>query len=225
MSYMLTFTGNSSFLTTDYSPPIELDKNENYEMGLVDLQGYNSIPNIHSHNNMFYYDDKVIEIPPGSYEVEDIERYLKEAVGDAVTLQINANTNTLKCEIKCTVIINCEPSDSVCRMLGFNKRKLDANKKHESDNSVNILSVETIYIKCNITNGSYHNNEISHTLFHFSPNLPPGYKIVIHPMNVIYLPINCQTISNITLVLVDQTGKLVNFRGENITIGLHLKKI
>lgn len=52
---------------------------------------------------------------------------------------------------------------------------------------------------------------------------PQGYKIVEVPANVIYLPVNAKRLSSITLKITDQEGNLVNFRGETITIRLHLK--
>ena len=59
-----------------------------------------------------------------------------------------------------------------------------------------------------------------HTLF---PAVPPGYKIIEIPTQVIYLPITVHTIDNIQLRIVDQDGNFVNFRGEIITIRLHIK--
>ena len=53
----------------------------------------------------------------------------------------------------------------------------------------------------------------------------PGYKINEVPSDVIYLPINTRIINNISVNIIDQDGKLINFRGETITIRLHLKKI
>lgn len=49
-----------------------------YAIGLVNFEVYNSIPNIDSSNNKFYFndDDKVLEIPEGSYEVEDINKHI-----------------------------------------------------------------------------------------------------------------------------------------------------
>lgn len=45
MALTITLSGNSSILTADYFPPIELVKHLDYVCGLVDFQTYNSIPN------------------------------------------------------------------------------------------------------------------------------------------------------------------------------------
>lgn len=84
--------------------------------------------------------------------------------------------------------------------------------------------METVRIVCNITSGSFTNGYEDHIIHEFYPTVPPGYKIVEIPANVIYLPVNTTRIHNITVRLEDQTGHLINFRDETITLRLHLKK-
>jgi hypothetical protein len=67
------------------------------------------------------------------------------------------------------------------------------------------------------------NNKPVHTIHEFSPDVLPGYKINEVPKNIIYLPLNTNSISSVTLELVDQDGNLIDFRGETITIRLHLR--
>lgn len=55
-------------------------------------------------------------------------------------------------------------------MLGIKKNKvLERNKTHESDATVDIISVNTIQIQCNILQGAYNNGEKVHTLHSFYP--------------------------------------------------------
>lgn len=63
------------------------------------------------------------------------------------------------------------------------------------------------------------------TLHEFFPNVDKGYKIVEVPKNIIYMPVSIQSISNFTVRIVDQDDKLINFRGEIITLRVHIKKI
>ncbi|KAL6254325.1 hypothetical protein P5V15_014374 [Pogonomyrmex californicus] len=53
---------------------------DDYELGLTNFETYNTIPNVDSTNNKFYYDDKTIVIPEGSYELSAIDRYLNAAI-------------------------------------------------------------------------------------------------------------------------------------------------
>lgn len=43
------------------------------------------------------------------------------------------------------------------------------------------------------------------------------------PKNVIYFPVAVKQIGCVTVTVVDQEGEFVNFRGEAITLRLHLK--
>jgi len=49
---------------------------------LTDFETYYTIRNVNSSNNKFYFDkdDKEVIIPEGSYELRDIEKYLKRAI-------------------------------------------------------------------------------------------------------------------------------------------------
>lgn len=76
-SFTLTLSGTTSILEAEYFPPIELTPKKNYVLGLVQLLTCNSIPNIDKRNNKFYVGERVITIPTGTYEIEDIQEFLK----------------------------------------------------------------------------------------------------------------------------------------------------
>ena len=59
----------------------------------------------------------------------------------------------------------------------------------------------------------------------FFPVVPPRYKIIEVLSQVIYLPVTVKSIDHLQIRIVDQDGRLVNFRGEVITIRLHIKKV
>lgn len=225
-SFTLTISGTSSILEAQYFPPIELSPYKNYTLGLIELLTFNSIPNVDVGNNKIYVGEEVVTIATGSYEIEDIETYVQTALIDkGITINIKPNNNTLCSEIKCTQDIDFQPTDSIGSLLGFTRRVLLANKSHRSDLPVSILRVNALRVECNITAGAYINERKVHTIHEFFPVVPPGYKIVEVPSHVIYLPITGKTIDHIQLRLVDQNGDLVNFRGEIITIRLHLKSL
>lgn len=254
MSYIFTLSGESSVLSCDIFPELELDVNGEYLLGLINFESFNSIPNIEEGCNKFYYIDKTneersITIQTGSYEISDIESYLRKQMGDKrpdkiessfqrdnsnsnsevvvsdMLISITPNNNTLRSEIKCTQDIDFTKHDSIGPLLGFKKRKLIAYRNHSSDYTVNILKVNAIVVECNIVTSSYFNGSPTHTVHTFFPSVPPGFKIIETPANVIYLPINTRNIDNITLKILDQQGNPINFREETITVTLHLKKL
>lgn len=227
MSVTLTLSGNTSILTTEYFPPIELSSEREYVCGLIDFQTYNSIPNVDKTNNLFHIGNDVIEIPVGSYEIDDIANCIQSVLQSSnskYNVKIWANNNTLKSLLLANATVFFDRDRSIGSLLGFSKVKLNENVLHISDLTVNIIKVNTIRVECNIVVGTYINNVNSHTIHEFSPAVGPGYKIIEVPKNVIYLPVNVKQITSITLKLVDQDGDIINFREETITIRLHIKE-
>lgn len=236
MSQTFTLKGRSNRLEAIFVPPIELDSRYDYSLALISLNTWNSIPNIEEGRNRFHYkdqnEDKVIEIPTGSYELTDIEAYIQKNLRPNTdnieernrVFSLKPNNNTLRCELKSIYDIDFTPTDSIAKLLGFSKQVLKSGKLHQSDLSVEIIQVITIRIECNIISGSYYTNSPSHTLYEFSPAVDPGYSINIEPRNLVFLPVNRKFIDNISLVLVDQDARPVNFRGEEVVIRLELRR-
>lgn len=240
MSYTATLTGYTSVLSTDIYPPIPLNKNKRYGLGLIGFYSYNSIFNVDESNNSFIYTTKPrntpsrIRIPPGTYEIDEIYRTLFKLMKidteeDAEKIFIlRANNNTLKCEIWSKYEINFIEEGTIGRLLGFEAVVLAPNKNHESTLPVDIMKVRMIRVDCNIISGAYLNADESHTLYEFDIDVEPGYKITREPANIIYLPIipeGRQFIDNITLRILDDNGSLINFRGEKIIVKLQLKQL
>lgn len=224
-SLTFTLSGTSSQLEAQFFPPIELARDKNYVLGMVQLLTFNSIPNIDLGNNKFYVGDEVITIPTGSYEIEDIEKYLRGILKPkGITISLKPNNNTLCSQLKSSHPINFQPADSIGRLLGYTHRVLEPNINHSSDSPVSILKVNALRVECNITQGAYINGCKVHTIHEFFPAVPPGYKIIENPKQVIYLPIAVKSISNIQVRILDQNADLVNFRDEIITIRLHIKR-
>lgn len=234
MSFTLTLSGNSSELSAEYYPPLEL--NGNYECGLINFESYHSIPNVDFFNNMLHIGEDIIEIPLGTYELDAINKYVNDYLynkhGNKIykapavrpKIDIKANNNTLKSEVKSTHTVYFDKPNSIGSLLGFTKRTLAPNKWHFSDLPVNIMKVNVIRILTNITTGAYMNNNLVHTLHEFFPTVPSGYKINETPKNVIYLPVNVRRVTSISIKIVDQDNQLINFRGETISVRLHLRK-
>jgi len=235
-SCTVSISSASSTLRSTLFPPLQLKENKQWEIALLDFTTYNSIPNIiEGVNNSFYYvknkdsqgtlqPREVFKFQTGSYEISDINEELQRNLGkDAIELK--ANNNNLRSEIKCKYYIDFAQPGSIGPLLGFplNSAILEPNVVHTSVTTVNIIKVNTINITCNIVQGAYKDGSNQHILHTFYPTVPPGFKIVEKPHNLIYLPLNTTRVSDIVLNVLDQDGDIVDFRGEVITIRLHIR--
>lgn len=223
MSLTLTMTGNEPILESHFQPPLSIE--DNWECGLIFFSAINSISNVNTTNNIFAYGDdgETLKIPCGTYDLYDLLSFLETNVNNC-EINIKPNTNTLKCSIYCTKTIHFEEKNSIAKLLGFNNKKLEANKWHESEIPVSILPVSVIRIECDVVQGSYVNGLPSHIIHEFVPNVPPGHRFIEVPNNIIYLPVIKKNISKITVKIVDSLGKCIDFRRENILLRLQLRK-
>lgn len=228
MSYTLALKSRSSVLSAKYFPPIDIS-NGAWSIALTGLETYNSIPNITEVNNKLHLEvdgkEETVVIEPGAYDIDELNHVLKQ-LGNGIELR--ANINTLKTEIRTVnASINFGVEGSIGRLLGFTQGqvlKKDADNFYSSDQTVDILPVSTIQVECNITTNSYLNDELVHSIYGFFPSVGSGYKIIEKPTNAIYLPVTVQTVDYLELRIVDQNNRLVNFRGEEIIVRLHLKQ-
>ncbi|KAL4123313.1 hypothetical protein QTP88_015510 [Uroleucon formosanum] len=136
---------------------------------------------------------------------------------------LTTNSSTLKCTMHCHSDIDLNVKDSIASLLGFDKRILVRNHRHESDRVVKIMNVNTIKVECNLALGSFDNGRQSHTIHEFYPIVPPSYKIVEIPKYSVLYKLKTNTIDFVRVSLTDQNGKLIYFRGEAVNIRLLIK--
>lgn len=230
-SITLTVTGNSSLLTAYFHPEIDLDIRFDYSCCLLNFYSYNSIPNVHEKNNKFYYSTgetpgfEVITIPVGSYEVNEIVNFLTTAFKlKNINFCMVANSNTMKCKIESDAFIDFTRDDCIGPLFGFDKRILKRNQPHKSDKIINIQNINSIRIDCDLVTGSFHNGNSTHTIYEFSPTVAAGYKINEQPKHLIYLPVVRRRVNTLNISITDQNGDLIDFRGEQITCRIHIKR-
>ena len=120
-------------------------------------------------------------------------------------------------------MVDLTPENSVRSVLGFNALMYSSGY-NESENIVNILSVTSLRITSDIIGSSYSNGSNENTIYSFFPSVGPGYKIIEVPVNLVYLPITMNTISSMETKLIDQNGKLINLRGEELSIRFHIRE-
>lgn len=226
MSTIFTLSGKKSTLSADFNPPIYLDDDSEYVLGLLSFETYNTIPNIEKPNNVFQFINKPpINIPTGAYELHDIEEVIQSKLGSEGSFTLRGNNGTLRTILKSSLPVDFSDKTSIGELLGFEPKRYEADRLHTSEHITKIMKINAILIHCNITVGSFKNGKPGHIIHQFFPTVPPGFKIVETPNPVIYLPISTKTITNITVKILDQDDKPVSFSEETLTVGLHLKKL
>lgn len=244
MSRTFTLSGCNSTLSTNFYPPIELDIYSSYGVGLIGFYSYNSIFNVDESNNkiVLHYENDLNDIslfiPPGTYEIDEINKAIQETIKENISydttkdfnelFRLQANNNTLKCELYSFFEVDFSKTNCLNTLLGFESKLLKSKKKHESTVAVNITKVRLVRVDCNLVSGAYINGKEMHTLFEFDIDVEPGYKLTKEPQNVIYLsvkPEGRQFLDNITLKILDDKGDLIDFRGEQIIVKIELKKL
>jgi hypothetical protein len=160
-----------------------------------------------------------------------IVHYMKQqthydAARNKAFISLSANRSTVKSVMEITgrYKVDFRPPHSLRSVLGFKNRVYHAGF-NESEKIVNILTVNSIFVEVDIINGSYVNGKLSPIIYSFFPNVSPGYKIVENPINLVFLPANTHSVDKVTVRLTDQDGKLLNLRGETITIRLHVREV
>ena len=206
----------------------------------MNLETYYSFPNINDTNNVFVYshDQGVtwtkIKIPTGSYEINDLNNTIHfemekqghyDEVNNDYYINISANSNTLKSVliIESGYQVDFNQPNNLSKVLGFTGTKYEEGF-HESENVVNILSINRILVNIDIIGGSYVNGTTKSTIYSFFPKVSPGYKIIESPVNLVYLPITLDTIDSLNVTITDQDDHLLNLRNEKLTIRFHIRE-
>ena len=98
---------------------------------------------------------------------------------------------------------------SINSLLEFHSKLYRAGY-NESENMVNILTINSMLVNIDIISGSYVNGSTQSTIHSFFPNVSPGYKIIENSHNLLYLSITSDAIHSITIWLIDQNGDKLN---------------
>ena len=239
-SFQIIVSDNKSNFNTRFDPKLELDRDKVYEIALVNLKTYYSFPNIDETNNIFVYSPDngnswvKIKIPEESYEIDDINNTIQyemekrghyDSINEDYYINISANSNTLKSVIiqEKDYQVDFNHQNSLAKVLGFTGTKYTEGF-HESENVVNILSINSILINIDIISGSYVNGTTKNTIYSFFPKVSPGYKITESPVNLVYLPVTLDNIYSLTVSITDQDDNLLNLRNEKVTIRFHIRE-
>ena len=217
--------------------------NKQFKIAVTFLTGYNGIFNVTNENIKFYFkktisDDGFIKItiPPGAYEIESLNNEIKRIIIDEehytesnYPFTIKPNFSTLGSIIERSPqgpISNFMFDDSIRDLLGFNARTL-YEEYTLSNNPVDILSFDNIFIECNIAQGMIFRGKRTGVLMNFTMDVDPDYKYIEKFRGGVqwYMMETKDIISSICFKLKNENGNLVSFNGQSVTFRLSIKEI
>ena len=225
------------------SQPLQTN-NKQFKIAVTFLTGYNGIFNVRNENNKFYFKKTIsddegfikITIPPGAYEIESLNNEIKKIIIDEghyteanYPFKIKPNFSTLGSIIEISPqgpLISFMFDDSIKNLLGFNARTL-YEEYTPSDNPVDILSFDNIFLVCNIAQGMFFKGKRNGIIHNFTMDVDPGYKYIETFRGGVqwYMMESKDIISSICFKLKNEIGKLVSFNGQSITFRLSIKEI
>jgi hypothetical protein len=230
-SYSITLSNNTTDFHTAFNPTLSLSESKEYEVALIGLETYNSIPNVQEDTLVYSSDDggsySELVIPTGSYEIEALNDYINRQLSYKDLddkIKITANNSTLRCEIVINEGFMVDMTAStISRVFGFTELGQIGKGEHIGSRAVDIMPVSTILVNCDLVAGSFVNGSSRPTIYSFFPDVSPGFKVIEKPVHPVYLPLNYYTISSIHLWLTDQNDNKLNLRGENVSLRLHIR--
>jgi len=251
-SYTITHTETKPDFTFNLSPPIRLNPNKKYEAALLSINLYNSISNITEKNNKFKYsaDDgktwKIITFNKGSYEVQAINNEIQrqmiingdyDSINNDFYITLSPDIPELKSIINITnksYLVDFDVDNSIGPTLGFYPTDTTSAKimigygYNKSHGIVDITNTNLVLVNVSIISGSYVNGSQSPCIYSFDPyKVPPGYKLDDRPNpSLTYYSVNdLGVLNSIRIWLTDQNKKLVDLRGEKVTIKIQIREM
>ena len=218
--------------------------NKQFKIAVTFLTAYNGIFNVTSDNNKFYFTKSItdddhyimITIPSGAYEIESLNDEIKRIIindeyftEENYPFKIIPNFSTLGSIVGISneeSAISFKPSDSIGSLLGFNKRTI-YEEYNLSDNPVDILPFDNIFIECDIAQGMIFKGKRTGIIHNFTMDVDPGYKYIEKFRGNIqwYMMESKDIISSICFKLKNENGNLVSFNGQSVTFRLSIKEI
>ena len=188
----------------------------------------------HKTNNIYFEyrcisDCLEIEIPPGAYELIDINNAIQQELlnscssGPDPKFKINIEADTISMKSVLTTSYSIYFNSGLNTLLGFTNKGYTAGT-HISEKPVMITTTDKVHLKCDCVDGSIVNGIREQILFSFNLSAPPGYKIIKEPNIILYKKIN-KRLDSIQFFLEDNNHNPVDFNSETLTFTIQIIKI
>ena len=239
--HMLIIMDNSTH-EEHLSQPLQTN-NKQFKIAITFLTGYNGIFCVTNSNNKFYFIKSITDkddfirksIPQRSYEIESLHNEIKRIITDEghyievdYPFKVKVNFSTLGSLTEISTqgpVITFLPDDFIGDHSGFNKATI-YEEYILSQNPVDILSFDNIFIECNIAQGKIFKGKRKGVIHNFTMDVDPGYRYIEKFRGGVqwYMMQSKDIISNICFKLKNENNEVVSFNGQSITFCLSIKE-
>jgi hypothetical protein len=225
---------------------LQLDHHNDYHIALVSYNIPYSWYNISAaqNNNQFRYSRdagvsfRTVTIPDGNYGIEDLNLEIDALIvadgGATGKIIFYADYNSLRVDLEITdgnyqVDFIDGNSNNPRIIMGFNSLIYTTIGVERAPNGANVTNnIDSVSINCSIVDSGsvLLNNRQSSSLFHVTDYASgPGSYLTGRPSHPVYLPVNVAgNIHNLSISIRDQSDRIIDLNGENVTLSLHIKK-
>ena len=236
---------NTSNFTIQFDA-LQLDHHNDYHVALVSYNVPYSWYNISAAqgNNQFRYSRdagvsfRTVTIPDGNYGIEDLNLEIDDLIvadgGATGKILFYADYNSLRVDLEITdvnyqVDFLDANSNNPRVIMGFNSLIYTTVGVERAPNGANVTNnIDSVSINCSIVDSGsvLLNNRQSSSLFHITDyQSGPGSYLTGRPSHPVYLPVNVAgNIHNLSISIRDQSDRIIDLNGENVTLSLHIKK-
>ena len=148
-------------------------------------------------------------LPPGIYEVIDLNNTLKYILPDNVKVSVSIDDVRLKANLKINQTLIFTKKSFFHTILGFvQSYSVELGNiegfiqlipgSYKGDKPINITGIDKIHLKCDCIHGSIVNGIREPILYSFALSSPPGHKIYKEPRVKLFKKINKPVLSHIT---------------------------
>lgn len=232
----MSLSGTSP-VSSDFHPPIELESNIRYVIGLISFECYGlddgpflSIIDKHLYVKSKTADTKKMSIPSGLYNTKDLESTLNNLllVNGFKPLSISFLHKKEKFQFKTPsdyglIFTN---RDSLHDLIGMtiDKGEIMHSETFTSSIEPKLPNIK-IAIESNIASGSYQNELPCHIIYESSISANHQGYINLEPTNIIYLPVNTQRIKTLTAELKVNKNYNLKFKHNSyFKVRFHIKE-
>lgn len=241
MSYYLSLVSSlrssgtsSSDFTIHYEKPLQFPDG-GWECSLISAQVPNTFYNIgyEKNNYKLYYNDgdadHVIDIPDGAWDIQGINDYIQEQVGnDSIALVPDAYRMRVRLDLKNGYSLDFTDDASPRHILGFESEVYTGDGSHYAPNPPDITNGnDSFYILCDLVDDSYARLGATrqNVLYGFSFSVASGSAQSILPNEHVGLPIAVSYVNSINIKIVNENGLVVDLNDEKVIVNLKISQV